>query len=117
MFYNLDKTTFQSISTWLKDITDKIPENTYIIIVGNKCDCETKRQVSYNEAQKFCDERQFVYIETSAKNGTNITKLFQTITNALFESQIYPTNKDKTVFLDQPINYDNEKKRGCCKRS
>jgi hypothetical protein len=46
--------------------------------------------------------------------GTNIPKLFQTITNALLESQIYPTNKDKTVILDQPMKFDNENKKKCC---
>jgi hypothetical protein len=56
-------------------------------------------------------------METSAKSGTNITKLFQTITNALFESQIYPTNKDKTVVLGDPMSNDTEKKRKCCKGS
>jgi Ras-related protein Rab-5C len=102
----------------LKEISDKIPDNTYIIVVGNKSDGEAKRQVPYADAKRFCDEHKFIYMETSAKTGTNIQKLFQTITNSLMEVQIYPTNKDKTVVLDQPFRFENEnKKKKCCKES
>ena len=44
IFFNfLDKNTFLSIPQWLKDISDKVPENVYIIVVGNKLDNQAKR--------------------------------------------------------------------------
>jgi hypothetical protein len=56
-----------------------------------------------------------VYIETSAKNGTNIKKLFDTITSSLYESHNFPTNKDKTIVLDQPMKSPEKENKKCCK--
>jgi len=39
----LDKNSFLSLPQWLKDISDKVPEDVYIIVAGNKLDMESKR--------------------------------------------------------------------------
>ncbi len=80
-------------------------------------DSDSKRQISFSEAKKFCEENKLAYIETSAKNGTNIKKLFETITSSLFDSNVFSTNKDKTVVIDQPIKLNVSKKsfNKCCK--
>lgn len=71
--------------------------------------------MSLVEARKFCDENKLTYIETSAKNGTNVKKLFDTITSSLYESHNFNTNKDKTIVLDQPMKHnDSEKKKCAC---
>lgn len=41
-----NKTSFLSLPNWLKEIKDKIPENTYIIVAGNKLDMENKRYLN-----------------------------------------------------------------------
>lgn len=38
-----NKSSFLSLPTWLSDIKDKIPENAFIIVAGNKLDQESKR--------------------------------------------------------------------------
>ena len=43
LFNFLDKNTFLSIPQWLKDISDKVPEDVFIIVVGNKLDNQAKR--------------------------------------------------------------------------
>lgn len=43
----LDKNSFLSIPQWLKDISDKVPEDVFIIVVGNKLDMEAKRYIKY----------------------------------------------------------------------
>jgi len=42
-FIKLDKNSFLSLPQWLKDISDKVPEDVYIIVAGNKLDMESKR--------------------------------------------------------------------------
>lgn len=81
------KSSFNSLDKWLTDIADKVPANAYIIIAGNKLDIESKRQVSVEEVKKFADEKKLEYIETSAKTGNNIKKLFDTITSSLYDSK------------------------------
>ncbi len=38
-----NKSSFLSLPNWMTDIKDKIPENAYIIVAGNKLDQESKR--------------------------------------------------------------------------
>ncbi len=38
-----NKSTFLSLPTWMADIKDKIPENAFIMVAGNKLDQEAKR--------------------------------------------------------------------------
>ena len=46
------------------------------IMVGNKNDMEDQRKVSTEEAQALAEENGMVYLETSAKTGENVEKLF-----------------------------------------
>ena len=48
-----------------------------IILVGNKCDLEEYRQVHSLDAQRLAEEWKVKYFETSAKNKTNINKIFE----------------------------------------
>eukprot|EP01126_Amoeba_proteus_P016324 TRINITY_DN1753_c0_g1_i19.p1 TRINITY_DN1753_c0_g1~~TRINITY_DN1753_c0_g1_i19.p1 ORF type:complete len:222 (-),score=37.11 TRINITY_DN1753_c0_g1_i19:235-900(-) len=50
-----------------------------IIIVGNKADLEEKRQISREAAEQQAKEWGHPFIECSAKNGTNITEIFQSL--------------------------------------
>jgi len=55
-----------------KEYSDHIP----IVLLGNKCDLETERQVSKNEAEQLANEWNILFFETSAKNKINITESF-----------------------------------------
>ena len=47
------------------------------LIVGNKIDLESERTVTYEDAQKFANELGGLpIIETSAKTGHNVKKVF-----------------------------------------
>jgi Ras-related protein Rab-6A len=82
-------------------------QNVIIVMVGNKTDLEEDRQVSSEEAEKLANELDVMWIETSAKNGTNIKGLFRKIAQALPK----PTDVDPEanaaemvpVFLE-PVN-------------
>ncbi|KAM3838821.1 ras-related protein Rab-10-like isoform 2-T2 [Vipera latastei] len=47
-----DAKSFQGISHWMKDIYEKVGENTDIILLGNKCDKEAERVISKNRGEK-----------------------------------------------------------------
>ena len=40
-----NKASFLSLPNWLKEIDDKLPENAYTIVAGNKLDLESKRYI------------------------------------------------------------------------
>jgi Ras-related protein Rab-1A len=46
------------------------------LLVGNKSDLTSKRAVSFDQAKEFADSLGIEFIETSAKNSTNVEKAF-----------------------------------------
>lgn len=55
----------------------------YKILVGNKCDLEEKRQVSYEQGKEFADNHGMKFIETSAKTSFNVGDSFVTMTKEI----------------------------------
>lgn len=51
--------------------------NTVIMLIGNKSDLEKNRQVSREEAEKFAQENDLFFLETSAKSSDNVEKAFE----------------------------------------
>lgn len=110
------KSSFNSLSHWLKDIKDHIQDNVFIIVAGNKLDLVIKRQVSKADAEKFCEMNSLGYVETSAASGEGIKKLFDVIANSFFDTPNDPV-KDKTVILDPMAGKEEDKKKSsrfCC---
>lgn len=69
-------------SDWLYHIRDT-NDDVIIILVGNKCDCDTNERAVSNERVKIlCDESDddgLLYYEVSAKENINIDLLFQDV--------------------------------------
>ena len=68
--------TFDNVGIWLKECRDMCFKDILIVLIGNKSDLEGRRAVSYEEGQKFADDNQLLFFETSAKDGSNIQELF-----------------------------------------
>lgn len=49
------------------------------ILCGNKLDCASQRQVSFEEAYNVALQNQLYLIEASARTGENVEKIFQQI--------------------------------------
>ena len=79
-----------------------------IILVGNKCDLEEYRQVQSSDAQRLAEEWKVKYFETSAKNKTNI--------NRIFEELVYLIEANNQTYIQNTSN-QNERIRynhNCC---
>lgn len=48
-----------------------------IMLIGNKCDLEEKRQVSKEEGEKFAKDHGLFFLETSAKTDHNVDEVFR----------------------------------------
>ena len=95
LVYDITKRyTFEKLDFWLEDLKTNSDDinNIFIFLIGNKCDQEEKREVSYEEANEFAKKKAFPYIEVSAKTGKNVKKLFD---ETLKGSMIKFKNKNK----------------------
>ena len=59
------------------------PANVTVMIIGTKCDLETKRQVSKQEAKELAKQNNILWIEVSSKTGTNVKQAFDTIAKSI----------------------------------
>jgi len=59
-----------------------------IFLVGNKCDLEAQRDVTYEEARQFAEENNLMYCEASAKTGQSVEVKDEPDVSLKFMSQI-----------------------------
>ena len=78
-----DLESFNNINSWLIEIEKNANKNVYKILIGNKCDLEEKRQVSYEQGKEFADTYGMKFIETSAKTNQNVQEAFVTMTKEI----------------------------------
>ena len=100
--------TFESVANWLDVIKENFNEVT-IVLFGNKCDCESIRQVTTEEATQFAQKKNMPYFETSAKKNINIEDGFSKIANDIYKKH----NKvEKAITLDSKGK--NREDKSCC---
>jgi GTPase SAR1 family protein len=46
-----------------------------IMLIGNKCDLDQRRQVSTEEGERFAKENQLIFMETSAKTAFGVEEV------------------------------------------
>ena len=115
--------TFENIDNWLIDLRTNGDKDILIILIGNKSDLNSKREVSKDEAETKAEQYNIAFLETSAKNGDNIDKAFRELVE-----QVYNANKTSIEKIDVKVEGNNEdgislqkddvdeqkKNKGCC---
>eukprot|EP01105_Mastigella_eilhardi_P006432 TRINITY_DN1800_c0_g1_i1.p2 TRINITY_DN1800_c0_g1~~TRINITY_DN1800_c0_g1_i1.p2 ORF type:complete len:170 (-),score=47.73 TRINITY_DN1800_c0_g1_i1:37-546(-) len=80
-----DAVSFRNLRQWLQDCDQYVgnaPLNK--LLVGNKCDLPEKRAVEFGTAKKFAETLGVPFVETSAKDSTNVVQAFtQMVTDIL----------------------------------
>jgi Ras-related protein Rab-1A len=74
-----DRDSFKAINNWIQEIEKYAQEGVIKILVGNKSDLTSERQVSREEGEELAQKLNVSFIETSAKNADNIDESFLTI--------------------------------------
>ena len=76
MYDITDRNSFLNITKWLAEIKKQAGPNVVKFLVGNKCDLEDQRKVTFKEGQDFADSIGISFLETSAKEKINVDELF-----------------------------------------
>ena len=78
-----NKNTFLQLNYWIKTFETFEIREEQVLIIGNKVDLADNREISEGVARRLAQDNSFNYIETSAKDGTNIQKAFQILATEL----------------------------------
>jgi GTPase SAR1 family protein len=71
---------------WLEEMLEHAYSKMTIILVGNKKDLESQREVSYNEGAEFARKNKLIFFETSAKTSENVDQTFIHATKMIFNN-------------------------------
>lgn len=56
------------------------------MLVGNKCDLESIRNVTVNEGKSLAEEEGLFFMETSALDSTNVKKAFEIVIRDIYNN-------------------------------
>ncbi|XP_075069572.1 ras-related protein Rab-10-like isoform X1 [Mixophyes fleayi] len=100
--------SFENTSLWMKDIKMKAGEEVEVVLLGNKCDMEDKREVSKERGEKLAWEHGIPFFETSAKENINIENAFFILSEAIYA-------KRSSLLIDRSVvNLQESKKNPSC---
>jgi len=68
-----------------------------MVLVGNKCDLEKKREVSFEEGKDIGDQYGCPFVESSAKNDININDIFLTLIEQTWEKNGPPPSRKEKI--------------------
>lgn len=110
-----DQESFNNVKQWLQEIDRYACENVNKLLVGNKCDLTPKRAVEMNTAKEYASQLGIPFLETSAKNSTNVEQAFLTMAGEI-KSRMGPTGAaggpgGRVNITSTPVQ---PQKSGCC---
>ena len=71
-----NRISFTNLEAWLCDARKYGSQDMLLFVIGNKCDLEKDRCVSFNEGEDFAKQNGVGFVETSAKVNTNVEDAF-----------------------------------------
>eukprot|EP00941_MAST-03F_sp_MAST-3F-sp1_P002849 g2849.t1 len=121
-----DDKSFRNVTHWLKEIDVKASGEVCKVLVGNKIDLKDQRKVGPSEGQELAEELEMLFVETSAKDNTNVNTAFTAIAyqmvkrveNLANASSAAPKvgsasgeGRQRTIDLDGPGGQDSKLKK------
>ena len=67
----------------MAEIEKHASDNVVSILIGNKCDLESQRQVTFEDGQELADHYGVRFLETSAKESKNVEKTYALLTHEI----------------------------------
>ena len=113
--------TFENCVAWLEEFRLNSLENSQIMIVGNKLDIveisPDVRAVEKSEAQRFAEDNDGFYVETSAVSNKNVDEAFVDLLQEIyytFNGQNPNLNLGGFSLNNSVVEEEKVKDDGCC---
>ena len=124
-----NRESFDNAQNWIEDCKTQSPKTIFLVLVGNKCDLESSRQVNYDEGMQLANNYKMLFYETSAKTGLNINEIFNKSVESIAEKinqgyydlesdssgiKVGLNNSIKSISIDSDSLEINKKTSNCC---
>mmetsp|Transcript_16922 Transcript_16922/g.30354 ORF Transcript_16922/g.30354 Transcript_16922/m.30354 type:complete len:205 (+) Transcript_16922:1992-2606(+) len=86
MYDTTNSESFQSVSRWFEESQQYLQANVPKLLVGNKSDLTSQREVSIEEGIALSQRLKTEFIETSAKTSANVKEAFYLMASKMLES-------------------------------
>ncbi|XP_054433923.1 EF-hand calcium-binding domain-containing protein 4B isoform X2 [Pteronotus mesoamericanus] len=108
VMYDLtDKQSFLSVRQWLSSVEEAVGDRIPVLLLGNKIDNETEREVPRGLGEQLAKENNLIFYECSAYSGHNTKESLLHLARILKEQE--DTVREDIVQVDRPV-----KKKSCC---
>eukprot|EP00029_Vermamoeba_vermiformis_P003907 TRINITY_DN14441_c0_g1_i1.p1 TRINITY_DN14441_c0_g1~~TRINITY_DN14441_c0_g1_i1.p1 ORF type:complete len:241 (-),score=80.49 TRINITY_DN14441_c0_g1_i1:92-778(-) len=97
-----DKASFEHLEKWLEELTGHAEPGILVMLVGNKSDLQSARQVSTQEGKDFAAKNGLSFIETSAKTGAQVDSAFAKIIQEIYKAQTAKLQVKKDSAVAEP---------------
>ncbi|XP_076945311.1 ras-related protein RGP1-like [Bidens hawaiensis] len=86
LVYDITKRqSFDHIARWLDELRGHSDNNIVIMLIGNKSDLDSTREVTTVDAKEFAEREGLFFMETSALEATNVEPAFVTILTEIYK--------------------------------
>ncbi|XP_023410060.2 ras-related protein Rab-42 [Loxodonta africana] len=84
VFDMTNRKSFEHIQDWHQEVmATQGPDKAVFLLVGHKSDLQSSRCVSAQEAEELATSLGMAFVETSARNNSNVDLAFNTLTDAI----------------------------------
>ena len=105
--------SFARAESWVRELQQQDNPGLVLALAGNKIDLEQNRQVTVEDAQAFATQNGCLFLETSAKAGTNVSELFMDIASRIPGQTSGPPQAPQGLVLADNQK-GGQKKPACC---
>ena len=114
-----NRNTCKKLDFWYNDMKENIGDlnKVFICLIGNKIDKEEKREITFEEANQYANEKKLPYFEVSAKTGKGIKQLFDEAIKGSMTKLLMNCEKEKGDYVRLSfLDKDNKRatNRRCC---
>jgi len=119
MYDITNEESYKAVADWAGQVKTYSWDNTQVVLVGNKCDMEEERVVTYEQGKKLADSLGFNFFETSAKDNINVRSAFDKLVDVICERMTDTIDGDPTLVggakpgVTNVSNNPNPKGAGC----
>jgi len=109
------KETFEALDVWLSTLRETTTPDVKVVLVGNKKDEESQRQVTSDMGKAYVEKHGlYSFVETSAKTGEGVIETFINIAKSLFLEHENVTTPPKKSSKTLEEGSKKGGKKGCC---